>query len=159
MIVMRIEQSDQIFKSLSVLTDKNQRAELMDEIGAAMVSSTQQRFIEGRDPEGKAWEKSGRVRENGGQTLVDSNRLHTSITHDASADGAAWGTNVIYAAIHQFGGDIRPVSAKSLVFQGIGGVVNAQKVTIPARPFLGISQGDVIEINAIINDWLREALS
>ena len=49
-----------------------------------------------------------------------------------------WGSkDVVYARIHELGGVIRPVRAKALVFQADDGtVVVAQKVTMPARPYL-----------------------
>lgn len=53
-----------------------------------------------------------------------------------------WGTNVVYAAIHQFGG---AAGRKD------------RRVTIPARPFLGVSNEDRTELLAIINDHLQRA--
>jgi len=44
---------------------------------------------------------------------------------------------VVYAAIHEFGGTIRPKRAKRLVFEvEPGQLVFAESVTIPARPTL-----------------------
>ena len=45
--------------------------------------------------------------------------------------------NVVYAAIHEFGGTIVPRSARFLVFPFEGRLVFARRVTIPARPYLG----------------------
>ena len=47
------------------------------------------------------------------------------------------GTNVAYAAIHEFGGIIRPVNAKALTFKIKDQWISTKKVTIPARPYLG----------------------
>lgn len=44
-----------------------------------------------------------------------------------------------YAAIHQFGGEIRPKNAKALRFQSGGRWWTVQKVTMPARPFFPIA--------------------
>ncbi len=95
------------------------------------------------------WKPSGRVKRDGGQTLSDTGRLRRSITREASATHAAVGTNVEYAAIHQFGGRIgphviRPKKAKALKIPGIGFVakVNHPGSTIPARPFLLVQDED-----------------
>ena len=49
---------------------------------------------------------------------------------------------MIYAAIHQFGGVIRPKKAKFLSFIGPDGTrYFAKKVTIPPRPFFPVWQG------------------
>ena len=94
----------------------------------------------------------------GGKTLVDSARLMQSITSNASDTGVEVGTNVLYAAIHQFGGTIRAKTSRGLRFK-IGKGRDAswatrQSVTIPARPFLGIDAEDEAEIIQIATDWL-----
>jgi phage gpG-like protein len=58
-----------------------------------------------------------------------------------------WGTNLIYARIHNKGGVIKPVNAKALVFpNGHGGVVFAKKVTIPKREYLKLNDEAVASI-------------
>lgn len=128
---------------------------LMDELGGAMVASTQQRFEEEKAPDGTPWERSARAVHEGGQTLRDSNRLYQSITHRAEPDKVTWGTNVIYAAVHQFGATIRAKSANALAFSLPGGdFAQVQKVEIPARPFLGVSRDDQAEIGRTVEDFL-----
>jgi phage gpG-like protein len=74
-----------------------------------------------------------------GQPLRDTGHLQRSITYNVSGDAVEIGTNVQYAKIHQFGGWVRPVVAKSLRFYGAGGLpIFAKEVYIPARPFLPI---------------------
>lgn len=46
------------------------------------------------------------------------------------------GTDVEYAAMQEFGGEIVPKNAKRLVFEVDGKKVFARKVTIPAHPYL-----------------------
>ena len=113
----------------------------MDEIGAMLVASTLERFERGEDPDGQPWTPSIRALEQGGQTLVDTTRLRGSITHEAARDSVTVGTNVIYAAIHQFGGKA-----------GRG-----KKVTIPERAFLGVNDDDAAEIGEILAEHLAEA--
>jgi len=112
---------------------------LMDDIGAMLVASTQDRFEKGVDPEGKTWKVSGRVAKAQGnaQTLVDSGLLLSSVHHEPHPDSVEVGTNMIYAAIHQNGGQA-----------GRG-----RAVTIPARPFLGLSTDDKTEIGHIVDDF------
>src|SRR3546814_4302619 len=80
---------------------------LMDRIGAYGEESTMHRFETETAPDGSRWEPSYRAKTEGGQTLTKSGRLRQSMAYVASADHAEWGTNVIYAGIHQDGGIIR----------------------------------------------------
>lgn len=128
---------------------------LMDLIGAALVASTQQRFEVQRSPAGVPWKQSLRAQSVSGQTLVDSGRLRASITHRPSASRVEVGTNVNYAAVHQFGATIRAKTAKGLRFRIGDRFVIKRQVTVPARPFLGIDAADREEIVAITTDWLR----
>ena len=78
------------------------------------------------------------------------------ITEEASDSGVAVGTNVIYAAIHQLGGVIKAKTAKGLIFTPVGenAPVIVKSVTMPARPYLGVSAGDEEGIIEICRDWL-----
>ena len=108
----------------------------MDLIGSYLVAATLRRFETEQGPDGKPWLKSARAAAEGGQTLTDTGRLRGSITHDVAADGreVLVGSNVVYAAIHQFGGQA-----------GRG-----RKVTLPARPYLGIDSRDRDSILRIV---------
>ena len=108
-------------------------------VGQTLVSSTLDRFESGTAPDGVPWRPSKRARETGGQTLVDTSRLRDSITFRASADGVEVGTNVVYAAIHQFGSN--PDGSKP---RGI-----------PARPYLGLDDGDRDAIREIVLDAIQ----
>lgn len=70
-------------------------------------TGAQLRFRTQRGVDGNPWPKSYRAKTEGGQTLSLTRRLRNSITSAHSATQAVVGTNVIYAAIHQFGGTIR----------------------------------------------------
>lgn len=117
-------------------------APFFENVGASLVASTLDRFEKGHGPDGIGWTPSRRALEQNGRTLVDSGRLRTSITYRADAKQVSVGTNVIYAAIHQFGGNA-----------GRGG-----SARIPARPYLGLSTEDRTEIFALVEDHLRGAL-
>lgn len=125
-----------------------------DEIGKTLSDRTLLRFERQRDPDGNPWTPHApatvmRRALRGGsgtgsaQILIDSARLRNSITHVAGRDRVSVGTNVIYAAIHQLGGQA-----------GRGGAA-----TIPPRPFLGLDAADREDIPEILKRHLAEALT
>jgi len=127
---------------------------LFDAIGAALVTSTQQRMERGQAPDGSVWPPSIRALAEGGKTLIDKARLFQSITHEASATGVEVGTNVIYAAVHQFGATIEAKTERGLRFRIGDQFVTKQSVTIPARPFLGLDEADESMIENKVGEWL-----
>jgi len=70
--------------------------------------------------------------------LIDTGDLRSSMTTEKnmSAGYVVVGTNKIYAAIHEFGGVIKPRTAKLLSWVQNGVRIFATSVTIPARPYL-----------------------
>lgn len=149
---------DETLAALGRIAGRLDRAEPMyDAIGGSLVASTQRRFEEGRAPDGNPWPPSIRALAEGGKTLVDTGRLMQSQTHIASETGVEVGTNLIYAAPHQFGATIRPVAAPKLRFRILGRWVSVDEVTIPRRPFLGIDEDDEREIIAIAEDFVGGA--
>ena len=124
---------------------------VMDEIGGQLVANTQLRFEDGKAPGGTAWKPSLRALQSKGLTLVDSGRLKASITHEAGPKSVTVGSNVAYAAIHQFGGTIRSKTAKGLRFKGAdGGFRRLKQVVMPARPFLGFDEDDRAAVTDIV---------
>lgn len=82
--------------------------------------------------------KKGRKAWGGRRVLTDSARLRRSIKSTILANGIMLGTNLVYAAIHQFGGQA-----------GRG-----QKVYIPARPYLLFQDEDVQHFGRMLNVYL-----
>jgi phage virion morphogenesis protein len=119
-------------------------------IAALGESSTRLRFRSESAPDGSRWKPSLRAQIKGGKTLTMDGHLSGSLSSRAGAGFAEWGVNRIYAAIHQFGGVIKPKSAGALRFRlANGGFATVQSVTIPARPFLGLSEddrGDILDL-------------
>jgi phage gpG-like protein len=71
------------------------------------------------------------------QHLIDTGNLRSSIRTVLFRHGQVIvGTNVVYAAIHEFGGTITPKNAKWLVFKIGDQWVMTDSVDIPARPYL-----------------------
>ncbi|MDE2667550.1 MAG: phage virion morphogenesis protein [Acidobacteriota bacterium] len=120
----------------------NNLQDLMEEIGEHLVSSTLLRFERADSPEGTPWapwSEAYAAKREGGAMLMDSERLAGSITYQAGPEQVEVGSNVIYAAIHQAGGE------------DVG-------IPIPARPYLGISPDEEIEVLEIISDWEQKQL-
>lgn len=116
---------------------------ILDNIGRRLVTSTIRRFEEEKAPDGTPWKPSQRAEEEGGQTLTNTGRLRQSITHRVRGDGVEVGTNVVYGGIHQFGGEAGR---------------KAHRVTLPARPYLGVDAGDRRAILRIVRQALERAI-
>jgi len=117
-------------------------------LGEAVRESTVDRFKTQRGPDGKKWEQSKRAAAKGGLTLVNKARLRNSIKTTATADGFAAGTNLIYASTHQLGAKNRKIKKTKS-----GKTV---RITIPARPFLGLSEDDQGELKGMLEDYFAE---
>jgi phage virion morphogenesis protein len=124
---------------------------LMQEIGEILAETTKQRFQTSRAPDGTIWEpnaaatyqgylsafassfKDGKLTRAGATRAIakkpligESGRLSREIFYRAYDHGVEVGSALPYAAIHQFGGQAGP----------------GKQVTIPARPYLGLSADD-----------------
>lgn len=123
----------------------------MRDIASLGERTTRARFRTESGPDGRRWEPSLRAKIVGGRTLTKDAHLGNSVSWNVGGDYAEWGVNRIYAAIHQFGGDIRAKGAGSLRFKlASGGFASVKKVRIPPRPFLGVSEGDAKDILEIL---------
>jgi len=113
--------------------------ELLDIIGDTVESQTRRRIEEQEGaPDGSAWpewsEKYEKTRHSNHGFLLGEGDLLDSLGYVVSSDGVEVGTNMIYAATHQFGDDDRG---------------------IPARPYLGLSSDDEDELEIVINNYLE----
>jgi phage virion morphogenesis protein len=112
---------------------------VMKTVGQLLRASIQRNFEQGGRPQG--WIRLSPAtlkKRRGSKILVDTARLKNSIKVQASSDRVVVGTNVVYAAIHHFGGQA-----------GRG-----RKVKIPARPFMLVQDEDWKEINSVAADYL-----
>lgn len=154
-IEIQLKGSEEALKKLSAAAERlDDPTPLFDLIGASMVTSTRQRFEKETDPKGNPWPKSIRVQLEGGKTLFDQGTLANSFSHEASRSGVEWGTNVIYAAIHQLGGDIVAKDGGALHFTIGGADVFVPKVTIPQRAFLGLNDDDEATIAELAAEYI-----
>lgn len=126
---------------------------VFQDIGDALVESTNARFVAGEDPEGNAWlpkSPTTLAKYERGPDKTDTRPLHgpslqlsRTIHYQAGSDQVEIGSPMIYAGMMQFGG------AKAQ-FPHLWG-------DIPARPFLGVSDGDRVMILEIIAEYMTEA--
>lgn len=121
----------------------------MREIAGLLADESEQAFEDEADPAtGEPWPdlaestKKQRTKKGkwpGKKLQVSAGGLAPSIHSEYGSDFAAAGTNKIYGAIHQFGGQAGRNHA----------------VTIPARPFLGLSDEGESEVLEIVNGYLE----
>jgi phage virion morphogenesis protein len=141
--------------------DSEARGRLLQSIGVEMEAQTQERFDTKKSPDGDSWkalaQKTTDYYASKGwaarSILVGEGTLRDSITSEVQ--GGAWsvlvGATMEYAAVHQFGAEIKPKNAPALFVPGYG---RLQKVTIPARPYLGVSPDDANVIEAAVAMFL-----
>lgn len=130
---------------------------VLNEIGAELEKTTLDRFETGVGPDGIAWKPSRRAAETGGQTLVESTALRDSVHYVADDHGVeigAGGPAGAYAPIHQFGGTITAKDGYLKFRLGSGAFVSVKSVTIPARPYVGLSAEDERTIPSIVGAHL-----
>ncbi len=127
---------------------------VMQDFGEYLITSTKARFPTGKAPDGSTWAakalstllKSSDTRPLFGPTGV----LSSQIIAVSGPDSVEVGSNLIYAAVMQFG------AAKG----AFGTTGNGSAIpwgNIPARPFLGISDADEVALLEILQEYLEEA--
>ncbi len=150
----------------------------LNAIGLYVMSSVDRNFAEGGRP--IRWKPSQRAIDQNGLTLVDKSRLRGSITKKVSGDTLTVGTNVKYAAIHHFGGDIEKekkvkVIAHYRYLRKMGGYKKDGKtyypfihrpesmrkvhIKMPARPYLMLQDEDIPIIKRITADHIISGVS
>jgi len=124
------------------------RSGLMEAIAFEGENQTRRRItVEKTAPDGTrwpAWSPAYAASRHRGHGLLErSGALVDSIVSDSSDEHAEWGSNLIYFAIHNFGGteDMAPGPAG-----------------IPQRQSLGLSSDNETDIQAIVDDWAERQL-
>jgi len=144
---IRVEDARILSAIQSLLAMARNATPIMREIAAIGENSTRLRFRTETAPDGSRWKPSLRVRMAGGRTLTKDGHLADSVSGNAGKDFAEWGVNRPYAAIHQFGGEIKARSGGFLRFRLANGAwASVKSVVIPDRPFLGVSDDDAEDI-------------
>lgn len=132
------------------------KAELNQSLGELLVQSTQDRMQRGEQPDGSPFAPRSEATLaryaakdlSFGAPLNQSGDMRNNIFYEADARSVRWGSNAIQAAVMQFGADKG----------AFGAAANGSPIPwgrIPARPFLGISEEDEINIAAEAREWLE----
>lgn len=153
-VAIHIELSgfDQVEQFLSRL-NPFQSETLLEAMARLIRESTRERIIAGGPPpDGSAWKPNRAGRS---PILHLSGALARSIDYVVAGTQAIIGSGLIYARIHQEGGVIVPKSASALVFQVGNQVYRVKKVTMPARPYIGLSGEDRSELVQTVAAYLR----
>lgn len=143
-IEIELKGLDRVQKRLNELARRLENpTDAFYEIGEYVVDRTIERIEAGVSPDGTPWppltEATRRSKDrNKDKPLQLTGDLKKSIHAEPGRTGVVVGSDRKYAATHQFG---RPGG-------GWGGS------DIPARPFLGLSDADIAEIDRIISDHL-----
>lgn len=142
-----------------IALDRNLRGELLAPIGSALEFSTVERFDTNVGPDGQAWAPSYRALLQGGRTLANRGHLRDSIHFVLEDEAVEIGTADMRAGVHQFGATITAKSGGGLSFRLADGAHRVvQSVTIPARPFLGLSATDRGVVVQLAEDALAKAV-
>ncbi|OUR89889.1 phage virion morphogenesis protein [Gammaproteobacteria bacterium 42_54_T18] len=111
------------------------------DIGEYLLESTQQRFVDQQAPDGEPWEPLSpntlKKKKRPDRVLTETGTLVDTLNYQLGANQLMLGSNLEYAATHQFG---------------------READGIPARPFLGIAPFEQVEILDILRDHLIDGI-
>jgi len=115
--------------------------DLLEAVGAEVESQTRRRIeFERTSPDGKAWpewsEDYAKTRHSNQSLLLSTGDLLDSIQYGVDSDGVRVGSNQVYAATHQFG-----------------------RGAIKERPFLGLSDENLDDIERVVADFIEGAIT
>ncbi|WP_257325611.1 phage virion morphogenesis protein [Pseudoalteromonas rhizosphaerae] len=119
-------------------------APALGNVGEHLMLTHRDHFDEQRSPDGDPWQSlspdyAKSKKKNKDKILRLNDILRDTFAYNVGDESLEFGTNMEYAAMHQFGGtsDMIPRLA-----------------AIPARPFLGLSADDEIEVIEILSEFL-----
>lgn len=132
-----------------------QPADVLDPVGALIVIQTQTRIMsEKASPSGESWKPNLM----GTSTLFRSGNLASTLTHQVRGATVSVGSNLVYAAIHNFGGTIKASKKKALRFPGQArqDIRLRRSITMPKREYLGVSPANGQEIEKMVAEHYAE---
>lgn len=164
-----------------MLREAATRVMLLD-IGEYLLGSTRERAARQVSPSGETWRKLSpaykrfKDKKRPGLPILkfDNHMLGDQLAYQVEGSTLLLGTNAKYGAAHQFGSSIEIAPRSQQVYfrrnkRGEVGKLFVKKkqsnfaqrvtlprymITIPARPWLGISAADSTEISAIVADYV-----
>jgi phage virion morphogenesis protein len=128
-------------RRLALLSPARMR-QLLEVVASEVESQTRRRLHEEKtDPQGNPWDEwsndyAARRAAKGGMLELEG-YLRDSIAYEIQGDTILVGSNLVYAAVHQFGWE---------------------KGKVPARPYLGISAENLDDLGVLIAEELGRAL-
>ncbi|AIK14259.1 putative phage-related protein [Pectobacterium atrosepticum] len=154
------------------------RQPLMREMAAAMHDAVEENFAQQGRPAWAGWSPRYAKKRQGGKILQKSGRLAASINEYSDNDSATVGTNVVYARIHQEGGTINmPARSQRAYYKqnkdgSVGNrfvkksksnfsqwnTMGEYRITIPARPFLHLTESDVEGMENTAAEYLKRVI-
>lgn len=161
--------SDTLIAALSRLSGAlTDTTPLMQDIGEYMVKSTNDNFASGTDPDGRPWAPrsqatldayAARKDKPGPRPLIGATKsLSSTISYEVGEDEVLWGSNMIYAAVQQFGAEAGEFGARmGTNKKGRSFFMPIPWGNIPPRPFLGVGKDDETGLIEIITEYLEDA--
>lgn len=177
-------QAEEVLAAIRQVTEALGSPErMLRDMGEYLMIAHDQRFASQTAPDGTPWQALSpayqrRKKKNADKVLVLDGYLKNTLRYQVAGNEMVFGTNRVYAAIHQFGGEIQmPARSQQAYFrQDKSGDIGKQFVSkrrsnfsqwvtmgphvikIPARPFLGTSAADDIELTNIAMGYLSRAM-
>lgn len=126
------------FQAALLRVSKLRKSVLLDQLAELMLTQNRKRLDQEKEsPDGEPWAPLSpeyAARKGGGEILEESGQLLDSIQAQSGSDGVSLGSNLVYAAVHLYGDEARG---------------------IPARPYLGFSDDDMVELGEVAESFLR----
>lgn len=106
--------------------------------GEHMLTRVSDAFEEEKSPSGEKWKPS---KKRSGKTLTDTARLKKSVAYEVVGDDVHVGTNVVYGAIHNYGGETGRAGAR---------------FEMPQRTFLAVTDEDREEFGEMFREFVED---
>ncbi|MBR1436950.1 MAG: phage virion morphogenesis protein [Synergistaceae bacterium] len=173
-INIKVEGIKQLQQKLKVTVNKflNMR-QFWSSVGSYVQRQTiRERFNKEQSPDGQKWKplapstiqhRKKRHKKGNMKILQDTGELRRSVTYEADSSFVKVGSKLKYARIHQFGGTVNVnrvgqyrYDHKNHKFKRRGNSYSySHKVTIPARPFLGVNDAEKQHITSMFKQYLK----
>lgn len=165
-------------------TGMMQPAPLLRSMGERLLEFHQLRFQQQKSPDGIGWASlkpryQSRKRRNSDKILTRDGNLRNTLRWQVNTDELLFGTNRVYGAIHHFGGTIEIAARSQQAYyrqKKSGGIDNqfvrknksnfsqwhtipAYTISIPARPWLGVSKAEGVTLIDMAKNYLQRAFS
>ena len=152
-ISIQVEGLTRLRQRLKVTADKLQNMrQFWSSVGMYVQRQTiRERFNKEQSPEGQKWKpladatiRRRKKRHKRGQMKIlhDTGELRRSIAYEAENNSVKVGSMLKYARIHQFGVTIHFKKKRG-------------SVTIPARPFLGVTESEKKHITSMFGQYIK----